>query len=503
MTARKKNGADVPEAVADNATLETQKAAGDTVAEQLTGRKPHADFSKNLLLGATSFFRDPAAFTVLEEQVVPRLFVDKPAGSVVRVWSPGCAIGEEAYSIAILLQERLEALELSYKIQIFATDIDSQAITQARFGRYPAAIANDISPERLTRFFTAEPDGSYRIHKNIRDLLIFSEHNVIKDPPFSKLDLISCRNLLMYMSRNLQKKLIPLFHYALNPGGFLFLGTSETVADSADLFSMVDRRLKLYQRRENMPDAPYSPPSLYFPFTSAGNTDLPQSSGRTAIAGKLSLCKLTEQALLLQIAPTGALVNGRGDILYLHGRTGMYLEPTAGETGVNNILQMARKGFRRKLTITLSRAVQTKEIVRCLGLKIKTNADCTTFNLTIRPVCPRPEPGEKTCPARPHEVPLYLVVFEETADFSSKRTDESNATNVDGIQCGVEASSGFRGEADIEALKEELSVKEEYLQSANEKLQSTNEELETSKEQLRSINEELGYRSTPDCRPKS
>lgn len=479
MTARKKNGAHVPEAVPDNATLETQRVDNDTVA-LVTDEKPHADFPQNLLQkilillrvqtghdfsqhkpntihrrierrlvvhqietianylqflqqtpaeidalfhdllrSATSFFRDPAAFTAIEEKVVPRLFADKPAGSVIRVWSPGCAIGEEAYSIAILLQEHLEALDHSYKIQVFATDIDSQAIAQARTGRYPASIADDISPERLARFFTAEPDGSYRIHKNIRDLLIFSEQNVIKDPPFSKLDLISCRNLLIYMDRNLQKRLIPLFHYALNPGGFLFLGISETVADSAGLFSIVDRKLKLYQRREIMPGMPYSPLSIFFPLTPAVNTDLTQSSGRTVIAGKLSLCKLTEQALLLQIAPTGALVNGRGDILYLHGRTGMYLEPTVGETGVNNILQMARKGFRRKLTMTLSKAVKTKEIARCLGLKVKTNGHFTTFNLTIRPVCPRPEPREEASPARPPEVPLYLVVIEETAHGNS------------------------------------------------------------------------------------
>lgn len=546
MTARKKNGAHVPEAVPENATLETERATGDTVALPVTDQKPEADFPQNLLqkifillrvqtghdfsqyklntiqrrierrlvvhqietmdnylrflqqtpaeidalfhdllLGATSFFRDPAAFTALEEQVVPRLFADKPAGSVIRVWSPGCAIGEEAYSIAILLQEHLEVLEHSFKIQIFATDIDSQAITLARSGRYPASIANDISPERLARFFTTEPDGSYRIHKNIRDLLIFSVHNVIKDPPFGKLDLISCRNLLIYMNRNLQKRLIPLLHYALNPGGFLFLGTSESVADSADLFSMVDRKLKLYQRRENMPDMPYSPPSLLTPLTPAMDTDLAQSSDRTVIAGKLSLCKLTEQALLLQIAPTGALVNGRGDIFYLHGRTGMYLEPTVGETGVNNILQIARKGFRRKLTMTLSQAVKTKEIVHCFGLKVKTNGEFTTFNLTIRPVCPRPEPGAKACPAQPPEVPLYLLVIEETTDGDSQRAQESFTRNVKGRQCGKESLSGSRGEAAIDALKEELFVKEEYLQSANE-------ELETSKEELQSTNEELG-----------
>ena len=180
---------------------------------------------RDLLIGVTNFFRDPEAFEAVEQQVIPLLFANKPMGSSIRVWTPGCSTGEEAYSIAILLQEHLDALKQSYIVQIFATDIDSQAIASARIGLYPASIATDITPERLARFFTVEPGGSsYRIHKSIRDMLVFSEQDVIKDPPFSKLDLISCRNLLIYMGGELQKKLIPLFHYALNPGGMLFFG---------------------------------------------------------------------------------------------------------------------------------------------------------------------------------------------------------------------------------------------------------------------------------------
>ncbi|MBI5410555.1 MAG: chemotaxis protein CheR, partial [Nitrospirae bacterium] len=184
---------------------------------------------RDLLIGVTSFFRDPEAFKVLEEQVIPKLFAGKPVGSSVRIWSTGCSTGEEAYSLAILLQERLEMFKQSFNVQIFATDIDSMAIATARTGLYPASIAADISPERLGRFFVAESDGSmYRIHKAIRDMLVFSEHDVVRDPPFSKLDLISCRNLMIYMGGELQKRLLPIFHYALNPGGFMFLGTSET-----------------------------------------------------------------------------------------------------------------------------------------------------------------------------------------------------------------------------------------------------------------------------------
>ena len=193
---------------------------------------------QDLLIGVTNFFRDPETFAALEQQIIPKLFAGKPPGSSLRVWAPGCSTGEEAYSLAILLQEHLDTLPVPPPAQVFATDIDSQAIAVARAGLYPASIAADVSPQRLARFFSAEADGNtLRIHKNIRDLLVFSEQNVIKDPPFSRLDLISCRNLLIYMDGDLQKKLIPLFHYALAPGGFLFLGTSETVGEFGDLFT--------------------------------------------------------------------------------------------------------------------------------------------------------------------------------------------------------------------------------------------------------------------------
>ena len=191
---------------------------------------------RDLLIGVTNFFRDPEAFEALESLVIPKLFEGKPPGAVIRAWSTGCSTGEEAYSLAILLHEQSEKLKQNYKLQVFASDIDSRAIAVARAGVYPASITTNISPERLARFFTAESDGSaYRIHKNIRDILVFSEHDVIKDPPFSKLDLICCRNLLIYFDSDLQKKLITLFHYALQPHGMLFLGTSETIGELANL----------------------------------------------------------------------------------------------------------------------------------------------------------------------------------------------------------------------------------------------------------------------------
>jgi two-component system, chemotaxis family, CheB/CheR fusion protein len=455
---------------------------------------------RDLLIGVTNFFRDPAAFKALEEQVIPRLFADKPAGAIIRVWSPGCSTGEEAYSIAILLQERLDELKRNFKVQVFATDIDSQAIATARAGLYPASISADISPERLAHFFISEADaGAYRIHKSIRDLLVFSEQDVIKDPPFSKLDLISCRNLLIYMGADLQKKLIPLFHYALNPGGVLFLGTSETLGEFSSLFRTLERKLKLYQRREDFQAVRPSALGQLFSPVAAMEEDLPRTPGKTDAQNKLQLRELTEQTLLQQISPVGVLVNGHGDIVYIHGRSGPYLEPAPGLAGLN-ILKMAREGLPRELTSALHKAKTSREIVTCPGLLVKTNGDLTEVNLTVRPVAANP--------AVKSEADLYLVILEKAASLG-----HGQAINTDGLSVGGKPDfSDQTSESIVAELKRELRAKAEYLQttieelettneelkssneemqSVNEELQSTNEELETSKEELQSVNEEL------------
>jgi two-component system CheB/CheR fusion protein len=434
---------------------------------------------RDLLIGVTSFFRDPEAFQALKEQIIQKLFAGKPAGAVIRVWSPGCSTGEEAYSLAILLVESMEALKQSYTVQVFATDIDSHAIATARIGLYPASIAADLTLERLARFFTAEPDGSaYRIHKGIRDMLVFSEQNVIRNPPFSKLDLISCRNLLIYMGGDLQKKLIPMFHRALNPGGLLFLGTSETVGQFGDLFAALDSKSKVFQRKEDFHGTQRAVLRRFFPPLTAMDAALPRAAGKTTFPTKLPLRELTEQALLRQVAPAGALVNGQGDILYLHGRTGMYLEPAPGEAGIDNILKMAREGLRRDLTTTLYKAVGTKEIVRCPGLRVKTNGYFITVNLTIRPVT--------AGPAAPPESPLYLVMLEEAPPPDPGQAQQAALHAIAGAD-GPMTDTDVR----IAALKQELRTKEEYLQTANEKLETSSEELKSSNEEMQSVNEEL------------
>ena len=458
---------------------------------------------RDLLIGVTNFFRDPEAFQVLENQIIPALFANRPsAGGAIRLWTTGCSTGEEAYSLAILLFERMEALKARFTLQVFATDIDRVAIATARAGLYPASIAADLSPERLARFFTAEAAGTtYRIHKSIRDLVVFSQQDVTKDPPFSKLDFISCRNLLIYMSTDLQQKIIPLFHYALKPEGILFLGSAEGVRDHETLFQVLDRHAKIFQRKTGLPSQPrvsfnrVTSPSVVMDTTARPNS-LRSPATSLAREGE-SLREMTERTLLARFIAAGALVNTHGDILYLHGRTGMFLEPSPGEAGINNILKMAREGLRLELTITLRKAAATRETSASPRLRVRTNGHFTTVNLTILPV----PTGQVASP----DSPLFLVILEEVPEDSAIGAPASGSP-------GQPADAGVDDDARLAALRGELRAKEQSLQSTieelessaeklkssseemqcvNEELQSTNEELETSQEELQSVNEEL------------
>ena len=349
---------------------------------------------RDFLIGVTHFFRDPAVFVLVEQQIIAKLLENNTSGAPIRIWCTGCSTREEAYSLAILIFERMELVKKNYAIQLFATDIDSRAIAIARAGIYHSGIAQDISAERLARFFTAEPDGSaYRIHKNIRDMLIFSEHDLIKDPPLSKLDMVSCRNLLIYMSSDLQKKIIALFHYALNPDGFLFLGTSETVGALGILFSSLDRKAKIFQRKEDFQSAKRAARSRILPATRSQDTAptceiIDHIGVNTPSLPKLSLRELTEQTLLQCVDPACALVNANGGILYLHGRTGKFLEPSPGEASINNILKMAREGLRRTLTTALHKAATKKAPIRVQNVRVKTNCNYSLVNFTVCPALP-------------------------------------------------------------------------------------------------------------------
>lgn len=448
----------------------------------------------DLLIGVTNFFRDPEAFTLLEQKIIPQLFDGKSPGTSVRVWVCGCATGEEAYSFGILLQEHLETLKKSLNVQVFATDIDPRAIEFARAGLYPPSIIKDLSAERLARFFTLEPEtGCYRIHKTIRDLLIFSEQNVIKDPPFSKLDLVSCRNLLIYLNTDLQKKLMGLFHYALNPQGVLLLGTSETVGDSFTLFTCLDPKQKFYQRKDDRPGM--LRPA--FGTSAQSGTKIAErirtaSKSNTGPPG-INLRGLTESTLLAHYESSSVLINSRGEILHLYGRTGKYLEPADGDAAMN-ILAMAREGLRPALTSALYKVATGKKPVFMAKLRVKTNGDFTTVDLTIRPAVE--DKGAAMAE-------LFLVILQETATAALLPEAEP-------VAAGGSASTGEK--KSITHLEKELRAKDEYLQntleemettneelrstneemqSVNEELQSTNEEMESSKEELQSVNEEL------------
>lgn len=463
----------------------------DDYIRYLQGNATEVDaLFRDLLIGVTSFFRDTEAFDALEKIVMPRLVPDGSADDrLIRVWVAGCSTGEEAYSVAMLLHERLEALKESARVQIFATDIDANAIAEARGAVYPSSIATDVSPERLARFFSPVAGrDAYRVRKSIRDMVAFAEHDVIRDPPFSRLDLVSCRNLLIYLSGELQRKIIPKFHYALNPDGLLFLGSSESVSEHAEMFSVVDQKAKLFARKEHV-GAPARALATGVTPSGAGVSVAHVQPGKLA-AGRLHLREMTEGALLEHHRAAALLVTATGDILYLHGRTGKYLEPASGEAGMN-ILKMAREGLRQPLTTALRAVAANREPVSHPGLRVRTNGDSVTIRLTARPV-------RADASVLPHQ-DLFCVIFEETEASEHEQDVRPRPT-------------GAEGEAQIETLRRELAAKEQYLeaanreleisneeltsaneelQSLNEELQSTNEELETSKEELQSVNEEL------------
>jgi two-component system CheB/CheR fusion protein len=429
----------------------------------------------DFLIGITSFFREPQAFETFQTKIIPQLFTNRNLDSVIRIWVPGCSTGEEAYSIGILFQEQMEILKQVFKVLIFATDIDAKALETARKGVYPPSILADVSSERLDRFFTQESDGNYHIKKTIRDMVIFSNQDTIKDPPFSKLDLLSCRNLMIYMNKELQKKLISIFYYALKSDGILFLGSSETLGDLESFFEIIDPKAKLYRKKntinELLPIGTFASPQL-----KSKETLKPFS--KTPIESKFQLRELIEQTILQHNTPVGVLVNQHGDILYLHGRTGKYLELTSGEVNLN-ILKMAREGLRQELIIDLHKAVVHKEPVFHPGLQVKTNGDFTAVNIVIRPV----NAGFDTAA----ETKLFVITFEEMRAWEKDQKEKV-------VTIGVNESTFDNTTADdtrILELKRELQIKEELLKAANEELETSNEELKSYNEEMQSINEEL------------
>jgi two-component system CheB/CheR fusion protein len=442
---------------------------------------------RDLLIGVTSFFRDPELFHAMETELLPRLLDEKPADGVFRAWVAGCSTGEEAYSIAILILEALEARKQQCRVQVFATDIDPRAIDTGRNGTYPASIVSDITPERLLRHFYQADDGSYRVQKRVRDCVIFSEQDVARDPPFSRLDLLSCRNLMIYMGPELQGKLIPLFHYALNPGGGLFLGSSETTGEFANLFAVVNRKAKLYQRKQNASGAARPELGTVLGFGARA----PARKG--PVEEKVPLREVMERALL-DDGRVAVLVNANGDVQYVHGQSGDYLQPAPGEMGAS-VFKMAREGLRHELMSALHLAVERKQPVFRPGLRVKSHRAHVGVDLSVRPLSGSDQGAGG--------MPLFLLLFEpvalppEAAVGLSSAQERAPGTPVDARIAALESELRTKDESlhatheEMQTANEELQSTNEDLQSTNEDLQSTNEELETSKEELQSVNEEL------------
>ena len=438
---------------------------------------------KELLIGVTSFFRDPLVWEKLSDEIFPALLSEPGRRPVLRAWVPGCSTGEEAYSLAIVFKEALAKTKAASgcSLQIFATDLEQEVIAKARTGVFLSNIAADVSPKRLDRFFTREERG-YRVTKEIREMVIFSQQNVIMDPSFTKLDVLSCRNLLIYFTPELQKKLLPLFHYSLHPGGVLLLGSAETIGGFTELFSPLDGKLKLYKRSKNSPQiVPVEFPSTF----KANSQHQPESSDMNKSPNNLE--SLAEHLILQLYSPAAVLVNGQGDILYTSARTGKYLEPAVGKTNWN-IFAMAREGLSHELSGAFRKALTQKTGVTIRNLTVGTNGGTQTIDLTIQPLsAPEALRGN------------VLIVFSDVASAAKKtkagRQKKASAGDVRAaeleseVQRLLEELQGTREE--MQSSHEELKSANEELQSTNEELQSTNEELTTSKEEMQSMNEEL------------
>jgi two-component system CheB/CheR fusion protein len=437
----------------------------------------------DLLIHVTRFFREPESLEAPAREVFPALVEGRDQDHPIRVWVSGCATGEEAYSVGIALTEFLQRDHAGKRIQIFATDVSEAAIEQARSGVYPTSIEADVSPDRLRRYFTKH-DGGYRVSKMIRDLCVFARQDLTKDPPFSRLDLILCRNVLIYMDTVLQKKLLSVFHYALNPNGFLVLGQAETVGAQATLFALVDKKFRIHRRK-----ATAALPAMTFPvdYAAAG---LPAKRPQPeAPATEKMLLSEVSRVLMDRFAPPGVVVDSDMQIVQFRGQTGAFLEPAPGEASLN-VLKMAREGLLYGLRTALHAARKSRTPVHKDGLQVRSGQGWKPVSVEVIPLA---------AAGRMH----YLVLFydhgprvvtpkkPEPAPARPKRSDVPK--QIEFLQRELAASREYLQSIiqELEAANEELQSANEEILSSNEELQSTNEELDTAKEELQSTNEEL------------
>lgn len=461
------------------------------VVNQIDSHKEYVDYlQKNpneaetlfreLLIGVTQFFRDAQAFEVLKTEILPEYLESLKDGDTFRAWIPGCSTGEEVYSLAMILHECLDQISRRINLQLFGTDIDGRAITLARKAVYPDSIRADVGAERLKRFFVKE-DDTFRVRKELRDDLVFSEQNILRDPPFLRLNLLSCRNLLIYLNNEAQKKLIPLFHYSMVPHGILLLGPSETISRFSSLFKARNKKWRIYLRREVTSLQPVEFPSRQILTAQQDRTP-------TAAEHKRNVAESTRKAIIDQFAPTAILVDFEGNIKHVQGRTGKYLETPSGAP-TSNILNLARNGLRIELSAAIRKAVSSKIAVTRRNIGVRTNGDMQMINLHVAP--------QHSGDLKDHLLVVLVDIDDKVSTYKGKtessheqQTDSSRITELEEELLNYQENHKVTIE-ELESANEELKSTNEELQSANEELQSANEEQESTKEELQSLNEEL------------
>ena len=450
---------------------------------------------QDILIGVTSFFRDPEAFAILTERIIPKLLEKRDPDEPLRIWHACCATGEEVYSMAMLVREYLDERQLNTKVLIFATDIDEVAIAQARSGLYNDDIAAEVGEERLKTFFTRS-DGRWQVAKSLREMVVFAHHSLIKDPPFSRLDLLVCRNFLIYLNPDMQKRLIALFHQVLKPQGVLFLGASETVGLQSELFTPIDNKWKIFERLESGRRS-----DTFFPFT-APFRRLPgkERSTRPAVAGEPGPGATAERLLMERYSPPCVVVNEKYEVVHVSTRANQFLEVPVGEP-TRDILRMAREELRPALRAAIYKAFADQKQVVFRGARIDADKEQTTkFNLVVEPLDAQAsadrmvmvifEPfAAPVAPAAPSIGEDALSVDESSGELLIRQLEEQLRITHEQLQATAEqlesSNEGF-----MSANEELMSINEEF-QSANEELQSSNEELETSKEEQQALNEDL------------
>ena len=442
---------------------------------------------QELLIGVTEFFRDPETFLLLEERVLPDIFSRLDEGDALRIWVAGCSTGEEVYSVAMVVREYMEKHKINREMQIFGTDIDRQAIAVAREGVYLPNITAKVSQQRLERFFVKENDR-YRVRKEIREPVVFAVQDALRDPPFTRLDLLFCRNLLIYLETDAQNRLIPLFHYSLKPGGALFLGSSETLGRFGEFFIALDRKHAYLKK-----DAPlYTRPEIHFPTGAKIIREIP-APGQRAAGGTpkamLGIAQATEFVLLQKHTPDCVIVDSAGHLMHVHGKTGKYLELSPGKPNLD-VTTLAREGLRFALTSALRKAASGNTEIRHNRLKVKTNGEFQDTDLAVIPLSEPPVLKDAfmitfaESPGRPKDIPK--------SDKSITESDSAAERIIELEHELLRTREDYRSAIEeLETSNEELKSVNEEMHSANEELQSTNEELESSREELQSLNEEL------------